>query len=104
MTTITTHGATIVVPASDVPGSSNNDDECANGWYLCGSDAGPVAGCCPSGYECGTASCTATIASQTAEIQKQLPDSGASALGSGVVWQGVALFVAGAVGFGMQMP
>jgi progranulin len=76
LTTITTNGATIVVPVSDVP--SLPTSTCAGGWYLCGSEAGPVPGCCPDGYQCGIASCTTVAASRTAAIDKQLPRSAAS--------------------------
>ncbi|KAH7358426.1 hypothetical protein B0T11DRAFT_103700 [Plectosphaerella cucumerina] len=77
-TTITTDGATVVVPLTDVP-EAQATETCADGWFMCGADAGPVAGCCPSGYECGVASCTTVQASQTEAIQKMLPDSGARA-------------------------
>lgn len=77
-TTILSDGATVLVPVTDVP-DSQPTESCANGWFLCGDDAGPVAGCCPSGYECGVASCTTEMASQTEEIRKMRPeDSGAS--------------------------
>ncbi|PTB69733.1 hypothetical protein BBK36DRAFT_1110850 [Trichoderma citrinoviride] len=72
-TTIVSHGVTVVVPAGDVP-TATASDECASGWFLCGKDAGAVAGCCPSGYKCGTASCFTSSASQTASLQKQQPE------------------------------
>ncbi|RFU77321.1 gpi anchored [Trichoderma arundinaceum] len=71
--TIISHGVTVVVPANDVP-TTTASDECASGWFLCGKDAGSVAGCCPSGYKCGTASCFTSSASQTNSLQKQLPE------------------------------
>ncbi|KAH8195481.1 hypothetical protein TruAng_010356 [Truncatella angustata] len=74
-TTITSNGITIVVPASDVP-TTTVTSTCASGWFLCGSEAGPVAGCCPWGYACGTASCTIGDSTATATIQKELPSMG----------------------------
>lgn len=76
-TAIVSDGATVLVPVSDAP-ESQATETCASGWFLCGQEAGPVAGCCPSGYECGSASCTTMGASQTGEIQKMRPDSGAN--------------------------
>ncbi|KAK1253602.1 hypothetical protein MKX07_001679 [Trichoderma sp. CBMAI-0711] len=72
-TTIKSHGVTVVVPANDVP-TATASDECASGWFLCGKDAGAVAGCCPSGYKCGTASCFTSSASETNSLQKQQPE------------------------------
>ncbi|KAL7799031.1 hypothetical protein V8C37DRAFT_144882 [Trichoderma ceciliae] len=71
--TIISHGVTVVVPANDVP-TATASNECASGWFLCGKDAGSVAGCCPSGYKCGTASCFTSSASETNSQQKQLPE------------------------------
>ena len=71
-TTIVSDGQTIVVPASDVP--STVTSTCADGWFLCGAEAGPIAGCCPSGYNCGTASCYTTEASETGRVQKEQPE------------------------------
>ncbi|KOS20113.1 hypothetical protein ESCO_006142 [Escovopsis weberi] len=75
--TIITHGVTVVVPASDVPATATST--CAGGWFLCGSDAGPVPGCCPSGWACGTASCFAKRASSTSQVQKDAPAKNAAA-------------------------
>lgn len=71
-TTITSNGITLVVAASDVP-TTTGTSTCASGWFLCGTEAGPVAGCCPWGYACGTASCTIGDATATATIQKEMP-------------------------------
>jgi progranulin len=73
MTTVVSNGVTIVVPLASFP--SLPTSTCATGWYLCGADAGPVPGCCPSGYTCGTASCTVISASTTGKIQKVLPSA-----------------------------
>ncbi|KAI0427621.1 hypothetical protein F5Y09DRAFT_315742 [Xylaria sp. FL1042] len=96
-TTIITHGATIVVPLSDATAAaaaaSTATATCASGWFLCGADAGPVAGCCPSGYACGTASCTLSAATATATVQKELP--GNAAAGG---WKGLRRGGEGALG------
>ncbi|KAG8418038.1 hypothetical protein J3458_005479 [Metarhizium acridum] len=70
-TTLVSNGATVVVPAAPNPTRSSS---CADGWLMCGQNAGPVAGCCPSGYSCGTASCFTAGATETGKIQKQAPD------------------------------
>lgn len=88
-TTIVSDGVTVVVAADDVPATTTST--CANGWFLCGDSGGPVAGCCPSGYSCGTASCFTVQASETQEVQKELPDNGASRLGSAWVLSYITL-------------
>jgi hypothetical protein len=81
-TTVVSDGQTIVVPASGVP--SDASATCADGWFLCGSNAGPRAGCCPNGYDCGTASCFTVEASQTEAVQKELPEQdGAGSMRAG---------------------
>ncbi|CAK7220466.1 hypothetical protein SBRCBS47491_004198 [Sporothrix bragantina] len=92
MTTIVnTNGITVVVPETAAAAATAASATCASGWFLCGSNAGPVAGCCPSGYSCGTASCSLTGASATT-VQKELPtstgDSGStsSARRAGAEW------------------
>lgn len=75
-TTVVSDGRTIVVLASDVP-SAAATSTCASGWFMCGSDAGAKAGCCPSGYDCGTASCFSASASHTGSVQKEQPKKAA---------------------------
>ncbi|CAK7240081.1 MAG: hypothetical protein STHCBS139747_001518 [Sporothrix thermara] len=74
MTTIVNdNGITVVVPATAAAAAATEASAtCASGWFLCGANAGPVAGCCPSGYSCGTASCSLKGAS-AATVQKELP-------------------------------
>lgn len=79
-TTIVSNGATIVVPATNVP-KSTGSATCAGGWFMCGDDAGPVAGCCPSGYSCGTASCFTAGPTETGKVQKQAPNQSSAARG-----------------------
>ena len=62
---------------SPEPNSGAGDQaNCAVGWYTCGGDVG--GGCCPSGFNCGTASCASASASATAStIPKQNATSAA---------------------------
>ncbi|KAK2019329.1 hypothetical protein LZ32DRAFT_653439 [Colletotrichum eremochloae] len=76
--TIISNGVTVVVPATDIP-EPQATETCASGWFLCGEEAGPVPGCCPSGYECGIASCTSVSPDHTGEIQKHFPNAGSKA-------------------------
>ncbi|KAK4219374.1 hypothetical protein QBC37DRAFT_367952 [Rhypophila decipiens] len=81
MTTIVnSNGITVAVavPSTGVPAAATTGT-CADGWFLCGKDAGPVAGCCPSGYACGTASCTVRNSQATGTVAKELPGSSNSA-------------------------
>lgn len=82
-TTIISDGATIVILATDAPpapGGGPATSTCADGWFLCGASAGPVAGCCPTGYDCGTASCFTVQASQTGSVQKEFPKADAASV------------------------
>ncbi|GAO17125.1 hypothetical protein UVI_02026580 [Ustilaginoidea virens] len=72
-TTVISDGVTIVIPATTDMPTSTESAACANGWFMCGADAGPLAGCCPSGYQCGTASCFTAGATETGKVQKQAP-------------------------------
>ncbi|KAI0387066.1 hypothetical protein F5Y04DRAFT_76090 [Hypomontagnella monticulosa] len=103
MTTIVSNGATIAVPVSDAEAAASSDatKTCASGWFLCGSDAGPVAGCCPSGYDCGTASCTLAASSATATVQKELPSSAPGAKGSVVMGTVVVVMAASLFALGL---
>lgn len=95
-TLVNSNGVTVVVPATGVPAASTGT--CAGGWFMCGKEAGPVAGCCPSGYSCGTASCTVGKAGATGTIAKELPGSGnggGRVSGDGAVVLGVVLGVWG---------
>lgn len=75
-TIVSANGVTIVVPASGVP-ATTTAATCASGWSMCPSSAGVTAGCCPSGYSCGTASCIISSTSATATVAKELPGSSA---------------------------
>ncbi|KAM3507262.1 hypothetical protein MY10362_001860 [Beauveria mimosiformis] len=81
--TVLSDGKTVVVPASDVPSMATST--CAAGWFLCGSDAGARPGCCPSGYDCGQASCFSVSASHTGSVQKEQPKKDAAVASSASV-------------------
>ncbi|KAL2157369.1 hypothetical protein VTH06DRAFT_6187 [Thermothelomyces fergusii] len=80
-TVVDDNGVTVVVPADGAAATTTTAaDACAAGWFLCGRDAGPDPGCCPSGYECGTASCFREGAGATgADVAKELPGHSGSA-------------------------
>ncbi|KAK0728446.1 hypothetical protein B0T26DRAFT_738787 [Lasiosphaeria miniovina] len=92
-------GVTVVVPAN-ADATATAAAKCADGWFLCGADAGPVAGCCPSGYGCGTASCSSVAgtadAAGTASVAKALPGSNSapSAAVAGAGGRALAVVVA----------
>ncbi|KAH6845040.1 hypothetical protein B0I37DRAFT_446981 [Chaetomium sp. MPI-CAGE-AT-0009] len=82
-TVVNGHGVTVVVPAAGAPPEATTPGACASGWFLCGRDAGPVAGCCPRGYACGTASCVTEVTGGVASVAKGMPGNGD---GNGGVW------------------
>ncbi|OTB06959.1 hypothetical protein M426DRAFT_318327 [Hypoxylon sp. CI-4A] len=84
-TTVESNGATVVVPLTDAVAAGTTTSTCASGWFMCGTEAGPVAGCCPTGYSCGTASCTIETSTATATVQKELPSSASRGMGEIVV-------------------
>lgn len=73
-TVVTAGGVTVVVPVPTVT-EAVVTSSCATGWFLCGPAAGDEAGCCPSGYSCGTASCSRATIGGTATLAKELPGS-----------------------------
>ncbi|QBZ62509.1 hypothetical protein PoMZ_11391 [Pyricularia oryzae] len=77
-TTIISNGVTVAVPLPTPNRGSDDSKTCAGGWYMCPDSAGPVAGCCPSGYDCGVASCTSAREGATATLQKEFPSSAAT--------------------------
>jgi progranulin len=92
-TIVDTNGVTVVVPATDLP-SAQPSKTCAGGWYLCGTEAGPQAGCCPNGYSCGTASCTIISADSTAQVQKVRPSSAAGSISTSLRFLAVLAILA----------
>ena len=81
-TIVDSNGATVVVPVET--GSSGPGEQtgtCAEGWKSCGVDDG--GGCCPDGYGCGRASCTAEKG--TGRVGKIQPENVGA--GTGVEWR-----------------
>ncbi|KAH8811880.1 hypothetical protein F5884DRAFT_293345 [Xylogone sp. PMI_703] len=76
-TTIISSEATIVVPIGSAATVNTQGGSCATGWTSCPASVG--GNCCPSGFACGTASCSSISASATEVVQKET-----SAAGSGV--------------------
>ncbi|EAA31347.1 hypothetical protein GE21DRAFT_7838 [Neurospora crassa] len=77
-TIINTNGQTIAVPITAVPTTTSATGTCASGWYMCGKEAGPLPGCCPRGYACGSVSCSVVITPTSGELAtateaKELP-------------------------------
>lgn len=83
-TIVDANGATVVVPATAVPTTTTNTATCASGWSICPSSGTDptvlAAGCCPTGYSCGTASCFLATGSATASVAKEIPGSAANSL------------------------
>lgn len=65
----------MVVPVGSGAAVASPTGECAAGWSTCAATLG--GNCCPSGYECGTASCSLVSPTQTALVQKKSPNVGA---------------------------
>ncbi|KAG6208791.1 hypothetical protein E4U35_008064 [Claviceps purpurea] len=97
-TTLVSGGVTVVVPAPGPAESTSTADgkSCAGGWFLCGKDDGVAPGCCPSGYECGSASCFPSGATATATnsgVPKKAPDKSVASKVVGVwsLWSAVVM-------------
>ena len=68
--TILSDGKTVVVPL--VPAATTTAAEnCAQGWTQCPASVGGL--CCPSGWGCGTATCSSAAASGTSNVEKAQP-------------------------------
>ncbi|OWP04126.1 hypothetical protein B2J93_5947 [Marssonina coronariae] len=70
-TTIINGGVTIVVPVDSAAVVATPTGNCAQGWETCAASLG--GNCCPSGWGCGTASCSSADASSTNVLQKASP-------------------------------
>ncbi|CAG8984154.1 hypothetical protein HYALB_00008155 [Hymenoscyphus albidus] len=82
-TTIISNGLTIAVPIGPAATSAHPTGACATGWTSCAQTDG--GNCCPTGFQCGTASCTSLSASATAIVGKGTPNSG-TRIDRGVAW------------------
>ncbi|KAH6631100.1 hypothetical protein B0J18DRAFT_423117 [Chaetomium sp. MPI-SDFR-AT-0129] len=97
------NGVTVVVPVPE--GGQETQGACANGWFLCDGRDGngdgngeSDRGCCPQGYECGTASCFARPTEKgvpSASVAKGMPGNS----GGGMV----RVRVGGVIGMGIVM-
>jgi len=86
-TTIISNGLTIVVPVGTAAAVATPTGVCASGWSTCAASVG--GNCCPSGYACGTASCSLVSPTQTSVVQKGSPSAGTrnrGVWGSGVAF------------------
>jgi hypothetical protein len=73
-TTIISSGVTIVVPVGSAATVTSPTGTCATGWSTCAASYG--GNCCPSGFQCGTASCSSVGATSTELVQKGSPNAG----------------------------
>jgi hypothetical protein len=89
-TTIISSAVTVVVPVGAAATTANPTGNCASGWFTCSASLG--GNCCPSGYGCGTASCSLVDATSTALSPKETPNKGGRlVVGGSVVAFSVAL-------------
>ncbi|KAH7351150.1 hypothetical protein BKA65DRAFT_536175 [Rhexocercosporidium sp. MPI-PUGE-AT-0058] len=70
-TTIISSGVTVVVPVGSAAVVATPTGACASGWQTCAATVG--GNCCPSGWGCGTASCSSIGPTNTAVLQKASP-------------------------------
>jgi len=73
-----------VAPVGSWATTTSPTGSCATGWTSCGLDVG--GNCCPSGWACGTASCSSVGASQTSVLQKGEPSLGVKNRGVRLGW------------------
>jgi hypothetical protein len=73
-TTIVTEGRTIVVPLGPAATVASATGICATGWSSCAASVG--GGCCLSGWDCGTASCSSVGPTSTEVAQKGSTSNG----------------------------
>lgn len=86
-----TDGKTIAVPL--VPAATTTAAEnCAQGWTQCPAEVGGL--CCPSGWQCGTATCNSVAATETKAVDKAQPVVNGAGLSRG---SGGCHYVSGAV-------
>ncbi|KAL2885369.1 GPI anchored protein [Ceratocystis lukuohia] len=104
MTNIVTRSdLTIAIPVTDMPTATvDASDSCAQGWFLCDAMDNVAAGCCPDNYECGTASCTLSMADETTAVGKQGISSRAPAGPRAGLWS-VGTWVCMAMGAGASL-
>ena len=57
------------MPVGAAATTASPTGSCASGWFTCAASVG--GNCCPSGYECGTASCSLVQATTTVVSPKE---------------------------------
>ena len=67
-TTIISSGVTVVVPVDSAATVNSPTGACASGWASCAASDG--GNCCPSGWQCGSVSCSSLSPTSTAVAQK----------------------------------
>lgn len=95
-TSVLTTGPTVYVQYTSTTTESGNNGgsgSCANGWFSCA--ASESGGCCPSGYLCGTQSCSATNSGQQ-DTGKVTANSQANVVGW--AWGLAALAIGSGIG------
>ncbi|PQE19125.1 gpi anchored protein [Rutstroemia sp. NJR-2017a BBW] len=86
-TTLLSSGITIAVPVGTAATVTTATGTCATGWSSCAASVG--GDCCPSGFECGTASCSSVGPSATQLRGKETPGGAGSLKVDGwLVWMG----------------
>lgn len=79
-----------MVPAGTAATVASPVGNCATGWTTCDPSLG--GDCCPSGWACGTASCTSLLGAATEVVQKSNPNAGVrNVRGSFGAWIGVLM-------------
>lgn len=77
-TTIISSGITVAVPVGSAATTAQREGTCAQGWSSCAASLG--GDCCPSGWNCGMASCESVGPTSTQVLQKEVP-GGAGRIG-----------------------
>ncbi|TVY83810.1 hypothetical protein LSUE1_G001224 [Lachnellula suecica] len=89
-TTIISSGVTVVVPVGSAATVNSPTGTCASGWATCAASDG--GNCCPSGYQCGTASCSSLSPTSTVLSQKESPGRGSrSSVNVGLIVAAIVL-------------
>ena len=79
-----------MVPVGTAATVASPVGNCAIGWSTCDPSLG--GDCCPSGWGCGTASCTSFSGAATEVLQKGSPNTGVrTARGTVGAWIGVLM-------------
>lgn len=79
-TVVNTNGVTAIAPTGTYLSGSTTllTGSCATGWSSCAASFG--GGCCPSGYACGTAACSATASGGQSNLVGKIAPNGSSTI------------------------